>query len=166
METYSSILAWKIPWTEEPGRLQFIGSQRVRHDWVTSLLSMATSRRAHCCSSVTQSCPTLCHPMDCSIPGFPVLHYLLEFAETHGHWVGDAIQTSHPLLSPSPPAFSLSQHLTWPKELIPISFPQYYGHQWFCPCGVLQPKAIYHLLNPGVHKKKSKATTVWLFSVL
>ena len=48
--------------------------------------------------------------MDCSTPGLPVLHQLLEFAQTHVHWVGDAIQPSHPLLLPSPPAFNLSQH--------------------------------------------------------
>ena len=62
-----------------------------------------------CCCSITQSCPTLCDPMDCSTPGFPVLHSLLEFAQTHLHQVGDAIQPSHPLLSPSF-AFNLSQH--------------------------------------------------------
>ena len=59
--------------------------------------------------SVTQSCPTLCDPMDCSTPGFPVLHSLPELAQTHIHRVSDAIQTSHPLSSP-PPAFNLSQH--------------------------------------------------------
>ena len=53
-----------------------------------------------CCCSVTQSCPTLCSPMDCSTPGFPVLHRLSGFAQTHVHWVGDAIQASHPLLTP------------------------------------------------------------------
>ena len=63
-----------------------------------------------CCCSVTQLCPTLCDPMDCSMPGFPVLHYLLELAQTHVHWVDDAIQPSLPLSSPSPPAFSLSQN--------------------------------------------------------
>ena len=52
----------------------------------------------------------LCNPMDCSIPGFPVLHYLLEFAHTHVHWVGDAIQQSHPLTPFSPPALNLSQY--------------------------------------------------------
>ena len=51
-----------------------------------------------------------CDPMDCSIPGFPALHYLPVFAQTHIHWVGDAIQPSHSLSSPSPPAFNLSQH--------------------------------------------------------
>ena len=52
------------------------------------------------CYSTAQSAPTLCDPMDCSTPGFPVLHHLLEFAQTHVHRVGDAIQPSHPLLSP------------------------------------------------------------------
>ena len=61
-------------------------------------------------SSVFQSCTTLCHPMDCSMPGLPVHRQLLEFTQTHVHWVSDAIQPSHPLLSPSPPHFNLSQH--------------------------------------------------------
>ena len=61
-------------------------------------------------SSVAQSFLTLCNPMDCSTPGFPVHQQLPELAQTHIQWVGDAIQPSHPLLSPSPPAFSLSQH--------------------------------------------------------
>ena len=61
-------------------------------------------------SSVAQSCLTLCDPMDRSMPGFPVHHQLLELAQTHAHLVGDAIQPSHPLSSPSPPAFNLSQH--------------------------------------------------------
>ena len=58
----------------------------------------------------TQSCLTLCNPMDCSTPGFPVHHQLLEFAQAHVHRVGGAIQPYHPLLSPSPLAFNLSQH--------------------------------------------------------
>ena len=76
-------------------------------------------------SSVAQSCPTLCDPMDCSMPGLPVIHQLLEFTQTHVHWVGDAMQSSHPLSSPSPPALNLSQHqglfnesvhrIRWPK---------------------------------------------------
>ena len=61
-------------------------------------------------SSVTQSCPTLCNPMDCSMPGLPVHHQLAEFTQTHVHWVGGAIHPSRPLSSPSPPAFNLSQH--------------------------------------------------------
>ena len=61
-------------------------------------------------SSVAQSCPTLCNPMNHSRPGLPVHHQLPEFTQTHVHWVGDAIQPSHPLSSPSPPVFNLSQH--------------------------------------------------------
>ena len=65
-------------------------------------------------SSVPQSCPTLCNPMNHSMPGLPVHHQLLEFTQTHVHRVGDAIQPSHPLLSPSPPAPNPSQHQSFP----------------------------------------------------
>ena len=58
---------------------------------------------------VSRSCPTLCNPMGCNIPGLPVPHQL-QFTQTHAHWVGDAIQPSHSLSSPSPPAFNISQH--------------------------------------------------------
>ena len=61
-------------------------------------------------SSVTQSCQTLCDPMNCSKPGHPVYHQLLDFTQTYVDQVGDAIQPSYPLSSPSPPAFNLSQH--------------------------------------------------------
>ena len=61
-------------------------------------------------SSIPQSCLTLCYPMDSSLPGFPVHHQLLELPQTHVHWVSDAIQSSHPLPSPSLPAFNLSQN--------------------------------------------------------
>ena len=61
-------------------------------------------------SSVTQSCPTLCNPMNCSTPGLPVHHQLPEFTQTHVHPVSDAIKPSHPLSSPSPPASNPSQH--------------------------------------------------------
>ena len=61
-------------------------------------------------SSVAQSCPTLCNPMNLSRPGLPVHHQFPEVAQTHVHRIGDAIQPSHPLSSPSPPAFNLSQH--------------------------------------------------------
>ena len=63
----------------------------------------------YCCCSVTKLCPTLCDPINGSMPGSYVLHYLPEFAQSHVHWVGDAIQPSHPLSSPSS-AFSFSQH--------------------------------------------------------
>ena len=77
-------------------------------------------------SSVAQSCPTVCDPMDCSLPGLPVHCQLPEFTQTHVHWVSDAIQPSHPLSSPSPPAFNLSSirvfsnesalRIRWPKD--------------------------------------------------
>ena len=67
-------------------------------------------------SSVTQSCPTLCDPMNRSMSGLPVHHQLPKFTQTHVHQVGDAIQTSHPLLSPSSPAPSPSQHQYFPMS--------------------------------------------------
>ena len=69
-----------------------------------------------CGCLVVKFCPTLCDPIDCSMPGFPVLHYLLEFAQTRVHWVSDAIQPSHPLSSPSPPALCISQHQVFSNE--------------------------------------------------
>ena len=66
--------------------------------------------------SVAQSCPTLCDPMNCSTPGLPVHHQLPEFTQTHVHRVSDAIQPSHPLSSPSPPAPNPSQHESFPMS--------------------------------------------------
>ena len=89
------------------------GVARVGHDLATkppppelvyNVLSVAVQQSdsiiyvcVYCCCSVTQSCPTLCDPIDCSTPGFPVLHHFLEFAQVHVHLIGDAIQPSHPL---------------------------------------------------------------------
>ena len=202
MTTHSSILAWKIPWTEEPGGYSPWG-WRVRHNWVRmystthsdlkqhftvletrspkikelamwqsfwmlkqrihslafpdsidhihslavatssifkakstestnlslslsdlfasiiifSLTFQHSSYKDPCdytgptwISSVAQSCLNLCHPMDCSMLGFPVHHPIPEFTQTRVHWVSDAIQPSHPLSSPSPPALNHSQH--------------------------------------------------------
>ena len=86
-----------------------------------SAKSMYFEGRSGQFSSVTQSCPTLCNPLGCHTPGFPVHHQVPEFTQTHVHWVGGAIQPSHPLLSPSSPAFDLHQHqglfkwVRWPK---------------------------------------------------
>ena len=77
-------------------------TQETRSPWGSYLLDHL--------SSVTQSCPTLCNPMDCSTPGLPVHHQIPELTQTRVHRVSDAIQPSHPLLSPPPPALSLSQH--------------------------------------------------------
>ena len=168
MAPHSSTLAWKIPWMEEPDRLQSMGSLRVRHNWTTSLSVFAfmhwrrkwqptpvflpgesqgqgslvscrlwvygvaqswTRLKWHSSSIhvylfvfffLQTLCPFvivqllsriwLCDSMDSSTPGFPVLHHLRDIAQTHAHWVRDAIHTSRPLLSPSFPAFNLSQH--------------------------------------------------------
>ena len=165
MATHSSVLAWRIPWMEKPGRLQSMGSHRVRHDWsnlaaasvmkylslegwaiqrirrwgfactfklfwLSCHLTFALLRRRDFAmemfskqveemmeggqfsqfSSVTQLCPTLCGPVDSSTPGFPIHNQLLELTQIHVHRIGDAIQQSHPLSSPSPPAINLSQH--------------------------------------------------------
>ena len=78
------------------------------------------------CSSVAQSCPTLCDPMDCSMPGLPVHHQLPEFTQTHLHWVSDAIQPSHPLSSPSPQFFLEEFKVRTPVSLGTLS----HGEQW------------------------------------
>ena len=80
----------------------------------------------YCCCSVAESCPALCNPMDYSMPGFPVLHYLPEFAQTYVLWVSNAIQPAHPLLPPSPLALNICQYqglfqwvsslIRWPKN--------------------------------------------------
>ena len=79
------------------------------NSWATCLLWGLPVYRYVQFSSVAQSCPTLSNPMDCSMSGFPVHHQPPELAQTHVHWVSNAIQPSHPL-PPSPPAFNLSQH--------------------------------------------------------
>ena len=79
-------------------------------------------------SSVPQSSPTVCDPMDYSMPGFPVHHQLLELAQTHVHQVGNAIQPSHPLSSPSPPAFNLPSIRVFSNEsVLCIMWPKYWN---------------------------------------
>ena len=166
MAIHSSLLAWEIPWTEETGGLEFLGSQnsqaQLRNEttttnvwwWGQKVVTHCVFSGNDCCSldnrnhivvrfciesfedssllsgwdskylalflgffpwsvqfsSVAQSCPTLCDPMNHSTPGLPIHYHLPEFTQTHVHRVGDAIQPSHPLLSPSPPAPNSSQH--------------------------------------------------------
>ena len=96
----------------------------LRVPWTARRSNQSVLKEIHF-SSVAQSCPTLCDPMNCSTPGFPVHHQLPEFTQTHAHGVGDAIQPSHPLSPPSPPApippsirvFSNESvlHISWPK---------------------------------------------------
>ena len=91
---------------------------RVKTDIVTlenTLTSSCKTEHWHQFSSVAQSCPTLCDPMNRSTLGLPVHHQLPEFTQTHVHWVGDATQASHPLSSPSPPAPNPSQQAGFKK---------------------------------------------------
>ena len=110
MATHSSILAWRIPWTEESGGPQSLGSPSQAQpsdqhfhlfcmSWVISQANVQSLSRVR-----------LCRPMDCSTAGLPVHHQLPELAQTQVHRAGDAIQASHPLSSPSPPAFNHCDH--------------------------------------------------------
>ena len=125
-------------------------------------------------SSVTQSCPTLCDPMDRSMPGFPVHHQLLEFTETHVHRVGDAIQPSHSLLSPSPPTFNLSQHqgllnesvlrIRWPKYWsfnFSISPSNEYSGLTFFRINWLDLLTVQGTLKSLIQHHSSKASILW-----
>ena len=81
-----------------------------------------------CCCSVAKLGPTLCSPKDCSMPGFPVLHYFLEFAQTHVHWIGDVIQPSHPLLPRFPPPSVFPSIRVFSNELaLWIRWPKYWN---------------------------------------
>ena len=114
MVTHSSILAWRI---HIAGWQATVHGVAKSHNWVTKHSTVAVLSQYHFFkylssvqfSSVAQSCPTLCNPMNCSTPGLPVYHQLPEFTQTHIHPVSDAIQPSHPLSSPSPPAPNPSQ---------------------------------------------------------
>ena len=102
-KSLSRVQLFATPWT--------IQSMEFSTEFYTGVSSFSPLQwNMHHFSSVTQSCPTLWDPMDCSTPGFPVHHQLWELIQTHVHWVGDAIQSSHLLSSLSPPAFNLSQH--------------------------------------------------------
>ena len=82
-------------------------------------------------SSVTQPCPTLCNPMNCSTPGLPVHHQLPEFIQTHVHRVGDAIQPSYPLSSTSPPTLNPSQHQRFSNEsTLCMRWPKYWSYSF------------------------------------
>ena len=143
------------------------------------IITSASIIRLYQFSSVTQSCLTLCEPMDCSTPGLPVHHQLPEFTQTHVHLVGDAIQPSHPLSSPSPPAFSLFQHeglFKWVSSLHHVAKLQHIGasalasvlpiniQDWF-PLGwtgwiSLQSKGLSRVFsNKSI--KSSKASILW-----
>ena len=86
---YLIINQWKCSLNEIPTNSQPFVAFEILGSWIVK-----------CCCSVAQSCQTLCDPMDCSTPSFPVLHYLPEFAQTHVHWISDAIQPSHSSVAP------------------------------------------------------------------
>ena len=112
---------------------------------------------SHYCS-VAQSCPTLFNHMDCSTPGFPVLHHLPDLVQIHVHWVGDASQPSHPLSSPSPPAFNLSQHqglFQWVSSSHSYSY-GYLFPQW-------AKSFIYLLSNKETERNSDKKQKFWEF---
>jgi len=117
-------------------------------------------------SSVPQSCPTLCDPMNCSMPGLPVHHQLREPTQTHVHHVRDAIQSSHPLLSPSPPAFNLSQHqglFQWVSSSHQVAKVlefqlQYQSFQWIFRLDLF---AVQGSLKSLLQHHNSKALILW-----
>ena len=106
MATHSSILAWVIPWTEEPGGYS---QWHCKESDTTDQLS-THAKILFQFSSIAQSCPTVCDPMDYSMPNFSVHHQLPELAQTNVYRVDSVIQPSHPLLFPSLSDFNLSQH--------------------------------------------------------
>ena len=125
-------------------------------------------------SSVIQLCPTLCNPMDHSTLGLPVHHQLLEFIQTHIHWVGDTIQPSHPLPSPSPPTFNLSQHqglFKWVSSSRQVSKVlefqlQYQSFQWtlrtdFLRMDWLDLLAVQRTLKSLLQHHSSTASILW-----
>jgi len=123
-------------------------------------------------SSVAQLYPILCDPMNCSTPGLPIHHQLPESTQTHIHWVSDAIQPSHPLSSPSPPAFNLSQHqglFKWVSSSHQVAKvlefqPQHQSFQW-TPLLILDSQAgtLYVRLTKG-RLTREKGTKVYWYA--
>ena len=90
------------------GKLEVVKQEMARVN--VNILGISKLKSIVQFTSIAQSCLNLCELMDCNTPGLPIHHQLPEFTQIHVHWVGDAIQPSHPLSSPSPPAFTLYQH--------------------------------------------------------
>ena len=134
--------------------------------------------RKSCCW-VIKLCLTFCDPMDCSMPGFPVLHYLPEFAQIHIHWVSDAIQLYHPLLSPSSRTLNLSQHqglFQWVGSSHEVAKvlalqPQHQTFQWTFRVDILLVWLIWSPCCPRDSGESSPApqfssTNSWVLSLL
>ena len=134
-----------------------------------------------CCCSVTQSCPTLCNPMDYSTPGLPVPHHLLKFAQVHVHCISDAIQPSHPLMSSSPSALNLSQQqelFQWVgcshqvTKILELQL-QHQSFQWvfrvdllydwlvWSPCCSREQVLLFKTLKSFIQHHSSKASFLW-----
>ena len=96
----------------------------IQYEKVFSLVEFFHSIFKYCSCSVTRSCPTLCDPMDCSIPGLPVPHHLLEFVQVHVHWISDVIQPSHPLLPSSPTSVFPSIRVLSSESALSIRWPR------------------------------------------
>ena len=124
-------------------------------------------------SSVAQSCPTLCNPMNHRTPGLPVHHQLLEFTQTHIHRVGDAIQPSHPLSSPSPPAPNPCQHQSLSNEsTLRMRWPKYWSFSFSIIPSKENPGLIFRMdwldlfavqrtLKSLLQHHSSKASILW-----
>ena len=141
----------------------------VVHTENTNTVCLQPRRTEICCYSVAWLCLTLCDPVDCNTPGFPVLHHLWEFAQTHVHWIGDSIQPSHPLLPllflpsifPASESFPMSLWIRWPKywnlsfSISPAN--EYQG--WF-------PLGLTGLISCGRDTKSEYDHWIWLLLVM
>ena len=131
------------------------GSHHTRF-WCNSAPDPANTSPDDCGCSVTQPCPTLCNPMHCSMPGFPILHYLLEFAQTHVLRVGNPIQPSCPLSPPSPSTHNLSQHQSlsqWTGSLHKVAKVlelqlQHQSFQWIVRVSFLKDGLVWSPCSP------------------
>ena len=99
---------WSLVWCSPRGHKQLDTTEQLSLSFFREIYRPGRDEAPRCCFSVTKSYLILCDAMDCSTLGFPVPHYLSEFAQIHVYWVSDVIQLSHPLLSPSPVALNLS----------------------------------------------------------
>ena len=148
-------------------------------DYSTLSVICYENHRVSSVSSVDQSCLTLCELMNCSTPGLNVHHQLLEFAQTHVHWISDAIQPSHPLSSPSLPPSILSSirvfssesvlHIKWPKYWsfsFSVSPPNEYSGLISLKIDLLDLLAVQGTLKSLLQHHNSKASILWCSALL
>ena len=118
---------------------------QLSHPYMTTGKTIALTRWKEGFTSVAQSCLTLCDPMDCSTAGLPVHHQLPESTQTHVHWLGDAIQPSHPLSSPSPPALIPSIRVFSNELALLISWPKYWSFSFNISPSTEHPGLIFRI---------------------